>query len=612
MINQNPQPTDNGGSLESQYSLPYPALPPDSILFLQNRGCRAQDWSRVHIHPLADLSLINDVEFEGDVTIGMLNSAKWRGCGISYAVICDSVIGDGVRIRDIHGRISGALIEDEAVIENCSQILFDRQPLCGVGLRIAVLDETGSREVMIYPGLSAQSAMLMARAKRVNAEEIYMQTQDYIDHLHLVPRIGRKAVIRDCGKLHNVHVDPYVTVEGARSLTNGSIFNNVPETSEPLAYIGAGTDADGFIIEDGSVESGALLRNCFVGQGVRLEKGFTAHDSLFFANCVMENGEACALFAGPYTVSVHKATLLIGCQTSFMNAGSCTNQSNHMYKLGPIHWGVLERGVKSSSGSYLMLGANIGAFSLLMGSHKTHPDSKEFPFSYLFGDPQGATVVVPAVMLRSCGLLRDELKWPDRDRRVKAGVPLRDRIIFDVLNPVTVNAMIDALSVIRPMLSRPADDDRYHRYKGMKLSRASLDRAMKLYYLGIMKYLAKIFFPDGTVPEDWHFPDPPGSEEERERDAAIWTDLAGQPMPRPVMREGLHAESVTAREEVFDKAFADYREMELRWIAARFPEQLRPDAQEILQGAAELNRIIELDRATYRDSISAESAMLAL
>lgn len=82
-----------------------------------------------------------------------------------------------------------------------------------------------------------------------------------------------------------------------------------------------------------------------------------------------------------------------------------------MYKARSRALGLLERGVKTSSGSYLMLGAKIGAFSLLMGQHKTHPDSSQFPFSYLFGDDRGATVVVPGAMLRSCGLMRDEKKW---------------------------------------------------------------------------------------------------------------------------------------------------------------------------------------------------------
>lgn len=477
-------------------------------------------------------------------------------------------------------------------------------------MRVAVLDETGSREVTVYPGISAQSAMLEARCRRSLAEELLTQAREYIDTLDLHPGIGAEAEILDCGVIHNVSVDNGVRIHGALLLREGSVISNAAEGNEPIAFVGAGVDAEGFIIEDARVESGALIRNCYVGQGVRLEKGFTAHDSLFFANCTMENGEACALFAGPYTVSVHKGTLLIGCQTSFMNAGSSTNQSNHMYKLGPVHWGVLERGVKTSSGSYLMLGANIGAFSLLMGQHKTHPDSKEFPFSYLFGDPQGATVVVPAVMLRSCGLLRDEMKWPQRDRR--KGVPERDRVIFDVLNPVTVEAMIEALSTIRPMLSRPADDDRYHRYKGMKLSRASLDRAVKLYYLGVMKYLAHTFFPEGVVPEGWSFPPVPADDTVAEHDATSWVDLAGQPMPRFALEEAAGATGVAEREKIFDRAFADYRRLELDWIAARFPEQLRPDADEIMRGAAEFDRLVELDRATYRDSISAENTMLAL
>lgn len=587
----------------------WPALTPDQILFLEQHGCSAENWESVRIEPGTDLSRLRDVEFEGSVTVGRLDST-WPRCGLRSTLLRDCCLGRGVRIRHIPGGISGAVVGEGAVIENCARISFDPQPACGVGTRVAVLDETGSREVTIYPGLSAQSAMLMARCRRSKAEELHHQAREYIDSLHIHAGIGAGAEVLDCGEIHNVNIGSGVKVHGALSLREGSIINNAPEGAAPLARVGSGVDAEGFIIEDAVVEAGALLRHCYVGQGVHIEKGFTAHDSLFFANCTMENGEACALFAGPYTVSVHKGTLLIGCQTSFMNAGSSTNQSNHMYKLGPVHWGVLERGVKTSSGSYLMLGANIGAFSLLMGHHKTHPDSKEFPFSYLFGDPQGATVVVPAVMLRSCGLLRDEMKWPQRDRRVN--VEKRDRVVFDVLNPVTVDSMIEALSTIRPMLSRHADDDRYHRYKGMKLSRASLDRAMKLYYLGVMKYLARTLLPDGTVPEGWSFPARPADDDRAEHDATPWVDLAGQPMPRFTLAEALEAQGVEQREDIFTEAFSRYHDLERAWIAARFPVDLRRPAADILRGAAEFDRLVELDRTTYRDSISAELAMLSL
>ncbi|MDE6867061.1 MAG: DUF4954 family protein, partial [Muribaculaceae bacterium] len=367
-----------------------------------------------------------------------------------------------------------------------------------------------------------------------------------------------------------------------------------------LAFIGSGVDAENFIVEDGRLDSGALVRNCYIGQGATLEKRFTAHDSLFFANCSMENGEACAVFAGPYTVSMHKSSLLIGVQTSFMNAGSGTNQSNHMYKLGPVHWGVLERGVKTSSSSYLMLGAKIGAFSLLMGAHKTHPDSSQFPFSYLFGDDRGATVVVPGVMLRSCGLMRDEQKWPARDRRLKRKLPLLDRIVFEVLNPITVEAMLTALDVIDTLLSRPADDDRYLRYRGMKFTRASLERARHLYELAIYKYLSLRL-------GDNEFPD-------KKEDGEIyeWVDMSGLLIPRPLLKEAMKKESIEKLKELFDNAFEAYPELEKEWIANRFDDRWRRPNEVIKAYAQDFDHMIEEDRHRYLDDLNYQNEMLRL
>ena len=295
------------------------------------------------------------------------------------------------------------------------------------------------------------------------------------------------------------------------------------------------------------------------------------------------------MFAGPYTVSMHKSSLLIGCQTSFMNAGSGTNQSNHMYKLGPVHWGILERGVKTSSASYLMLGAKIGAFSLLMGQHKTHPDSSQFPFSYLFGDEKGATVVVPGVMLRSCGLMRDEQKWPTRDRRLKRRLPMHDRIVFDVLNPLTVDKMLSASEVIETLLGRPADDDRYLRYRGMKFTRASLERARHLYELAIYKYLSTRMENGGfQTGVDLARPDE-------------WVDIAGLPMTRTYLRRAMEAESIEAMERIFSEAMENYPELERKWISARFPSRWHRPTEVIADYAREFDRMIEEDRTRYAE-----------
>lgn len=564
---------------------------------LENNGCRARDWSAVRLCNATEIDAVRNVEFVGAVSLGMLS--RDNGAIIENARLVNCVIGDNATIRNIGIHIANCSIGSNARIVDTSLIDFEPEALCGVGTTVDVLDETGSRAVTIYPGLTAQCALLQAREPKWNERHLKPMIENYIESIAPPHRIGNDAVVENCGCLVNVNIGAEVIVDGALSLRNGSVINNA-SPGRCLALVGKGVDAENFIIEDGVVESGSIIRNCYIGQGAILSKGFSAHDSLFFANCSMENGEASALFAGPFTVSMHKSSLLIGCQTSFMNAGSGTNQSNHMYKLGPVHWGILERGVKTSSASYLMLGAKIGAFSLLMGQHKTHPDSSEFPFSYLFGDDKGGTVVVPGVMLRSCGLLRDEHKWPTRDRRQKRKLPLLDRIVYDVLNPLTVDKMLSASDVIETLLARPADDDRYIRYRGMKFTRASLERARHLYELAIYKYLSR---QQGDI-----WVDSDGDV----RGAAEWVDIVGLPMIRPDLRRAMQAESLREMEDVFDEAFIQFRDLEREWIRFRFSEKWHRRPEVIADYAAEFDRMIEEDRARYLEDLTLQNEMLAL
>lgn len=561
---------------------------------LTAQGCRSNDWTRVRFNPQTDFSRFRNVTFENDITVGLLSG----NAVLENVLMRNCKIGNDVTIRNVGIALENCDIRRGARVENVGKIVFDDGSLCGVGTEVAVLDETGSRPVTIFPGLTSQIALLMAREPKWAENHLRPILMEYLDSQTFFFGIDEDAVIENCGSLINVSVGREVVVSGAASLKNGMIVNNAAP-GRALAFVGTGVDAENFIIEDGRLDSGALVRNCYIGQGASIEKKFTAHDSLFFANCSLENGEACAVFAGPYTVSMHKSTLLIGVQTSFMNAGSGTNQSNHMYKLGPVHWGILERGVKTSSSSYLMLGAKIGAFSMLMGMHKTHPDSSQFPFSYLFGDDRGATVVVPGVMLRSCGLLRDEQKWPARDRRLKRKLPLLDRIVFDVLNPITVEAMLTALDVIDDLLLRPADDDRFIRYRGMKFTRASLERARHLYELAIYKYLS-LRVKDG-------FPDNKSDEK-----IAQWVDMAGLLIPRDLLDLAMRRESIGEIKKVFDDAYNRYPELERAWIASRFDTHWHKPFEVIASYAADFDHTIEEDRRRYLEDLAAQNEMLKL
>lgn len=542
---------------------------------LKEQGCFASDWNSILISPDLNLANIVNVFFKGMVTIYQ-----------------------GAVLRNIPGGIAGAVIRQNALVENVASLEFEPDSRHGVGTMVSVLDETGSRAVPIYPGLSSQMATLMARVPDWLTKIKDISLDIFLDSRVTPAEVGENAQVKNCGKIKNVSIGPEVIIDGASRLENGSVINNA-EPGKCFTFIGSAVEAENFILEDGRLESKSEVSDCYIGQGTVISHGFNAHHSLFFANCTMDNGESHSLLAGPYTVSMHKGTLLIGCQTSFLNAGSLTNQSNHMYKLGPIHWGVMERGVKTSSGSYLMLGAKIGAFSLLMGSHKTHPDSSEFPFSHLYGEERGATVIVPAVMLRSCGLIRDEKKWHTRDKRANKGLPLFDHITLNVFNPYIIDIMLKAIDIINDELMKSEDYDRYMTYKGLKFTRASFERAKNLYTMAIFKYLSNVL-PDLKFPESDGLP------------AEEWIDLGGEIIPRSFISRVIDCDNIPEAETILSEAYANYKSLEMQWIGRRFGSWWRDRADQIKFYAHQFDEVIDEDRQQYLHTLSKETSMLSL
>lgn len=547
-----------------------------------------------------DMRLVRSCRFSGTVKIGALASGQEREQGIFNAVIRDCTIGDNVFISGVAGCLEGLTIDDDVRIENVGRIIAEPGADFGVGTAVSALDETGSRPVYIYPGLTSQIAAMMAHRPRWTEDTFLPMLDEMRQHMPETPTIGKGAEVLDSRFIFDVRIGPGVRVYGASYLKNGTVVSNA-HSGHSLTFVGNDVNAEDFIIEDGRVDSGTLLRRCYVGQGAELEKRFTAHDSLFFANASLENGEACAILAGPYTVSMHKSSLLIGGEYSFFNAGSGTNSSNHKYKLGPVHWGVMQRGVKCASDAYIMWGGRIGAFSLLMGAHKSHPDTSDFPFSYLFGQSDGSTLVVPGLMLKSCGLMRDELKWPKRDRRIKGRVPLRDHINFEVLNPITVGAMINAIGVLKGLAHVQPDQDGLVSHKGVYLKAKSIERGIEFYTLGIAKYISLKLKDDRTVPAA---PQP--------GDPTAWKDLGGQILPASVLEAALGADSIDEINRILDEAHENYAELERSWIGQILSPALKDVISMADNAAARLDAMVEKDRKEYLSSLNAHNTSFTI
>lgn len=514
----------------------YRSLTASEISVLESQGCRASDWMLVQVDPRFVPDNVVDVRFSGEIFLGVfedsftLPGGVVRHSGIYHAALHDVTVADNCCIEWVKNCIANYEIGESSFISNVDTLLVDGESSFGNGVEVSVLNETGGREVILFDALSSQEAYLMAfyrhRPKLIEAMKRIIN-----EHVRVCTSskgsIGSRVTIRDVGQIENVRIGDCCSIQGAGRLTNGSVNS----TDDAPVVIGRGVLCDDFILSSGShVTDGAMLTRCFVGQATHIGHGYSAADSLFFCNCQEENGEACAVFAGPFTVTHHKSTLLIGGMFSFMNAGSGSNQSNHMYKLGPSHQGILERGAKTASSSYILWPARIGAFSMVMGHHVSHPDTADLPFSYLIED-KGVAYLVPGVALRSSGTARDVAKWPERDKRT--GKVLLDQVTFEFLTPYLVNKMLKGIRILRQLEDGMKPDDVQCHYQGMVLERRALERGIRLYQAAVDRFFGeRLMMRLGTaVSFSW--------TEVKEKlvpetavGAGEWIDLAGLTVPK--------------------------------------------------------------------------------
>ena len=470
----------------------YRQLTREEISALQAQQCRAEDWMSIKVDPAFTTDHIHNVRFSGEITLGQFTESFVREGGIKMhsgirnAVLHNVEIGDNCLIENINNYIANYTIGERTIIDNCDLIVVDGKSYFGNGVEVAVLNETGGREVIITDKLSAHTAYIMAlyRHRQRMIEQLRKIAIYYSEkHASTMGSIGSDVIISNSGVIKGVRIGDCCRINGVNLLSNGSINS----CKEAPVYIGHGVVCNDFVISSGAkVDSGATLSRCFVGQACELGHNYSASDSLFFSNCQGENGEACAIFAGPYTVTHHKSTLLIAGMFSFMNAGSGSNQSNHMYKLGPIHQGTLERGAKTTSNSYILWPSRVGAFSLVMGRHVSNSDTTNLPFSYLI-EQNNTTHLVPGVNLRSVGTIRDVQKWPKRDRRTDPNK--LDLINYNHLSPYTVQKMIKGREILKGLQHASGELSDTYSFHSAKIKNSSLRNGIRFYEVGIHKFL---------------------------------------------------------------------------------------------------------------------------
>ncbi len=472
----------------------YRQLLPAEIRQLERQGCTAEDWQLVEVHPDIDLRHVECVHFSGHNRVGKfrktvaLPGGITLHTGIRHATLHCTDVGDDCLIAHVRGYIAHYDIAPGCIILHTDTIAMTGPSSFGNGTELHVMSEGGGRDILIHDRLSAQEAYMQAMFRQAPfARSLRRLASDYAARqTGSRGKIGGSARILRCGLVHDVKIGPCSRLEGAVRLENGTICSS----PDAPTFVGDLVIARDFILQAGCrVADGAALTRCHVGQASSIGHGFSATDSYFGCNCQAEEGEARAVLAGPYTVTHHKSTLLIGGMFSFMNAGSGTNQSNHAYKLGPFHHGVLERGCKTASGSHISWPARIGAFSLVAGRCAPRTDSGEWPFSYVVGEGS-SPYLVPGINLRGVGTLRDIGKWPARDGRPPRA-PRTDRVSFEAFSPYTMGRVFRARATLEELCGRFDGDTREISRNGLRIKEKSAKQGMEWYRLALDRYLGE-------------------------------------------------------------------------------------------------------------------------
>ncbi len=514
----------------------YRSLTAQEIAQLEEQGCKATNWSEVEVAEAFDARYVRHTNFSGHNRLGVygkeieLPGGIKIHTGIYHAMLHNCEVGNDAHLYNIHNYIANYHIGNNTCIENVNAILVDGKTSFGNGVRVPVMNEGGGREIPIFNELSASLAYVLTLYR--HRPKMIHQLEQMIDayaeaQASEVGYIGDNVRILNCGSIKNVKIGDFAELTGVSRLKNGTINSN---EFAPV-HLGSGVKCTDFIIASGvEIGDSTLVDKCFVGQGCIFDKHYSAGESLFFSNCQGMHGEACAIFAGPYTVTHHKSTLLIAGMFSFMNAGSGSNQSNHMYKLGPIHQGVAERGSKTTSDSYLLWPSMIGAFSLVMGRHTHHADTSDLPFSYLI-ENNSESYLVPGANLRTVGTIRDAQKWPKRDNR-KDPHKL-DQINFNLLSPYTVQKMWRGREVLNELVALSGENTEVFGYRNCKIRNTSLKHGLELYTIGIQKFLGNSLI-SRLEKSEWHTLDEVRKALQPDSEAGLgsWVDLAGLIAPR--------------------------------------------------------------------------------
>ena len=501
----------------------YRKLTDNEIALLEDNNCRAEDWESVNVSDDFNPAYLCDVVFYGEINLGYfdrnieVSPGFLKHSGIYRATLRNVTVGDNCLIEHVNNYVNNYTIGDNCYISNIATLETSEGATYGQGNIISAGSPSCESNIMLFTRLSSQLAALMMKYSydKELRETLRNLVREDVDAQQ--PErgiIGEGVKIVNTGEITNTILGDYCEVNGAARLSDTTVMG----TADASVFIGTGVICENSVISDGaSLLNSAIVTDCFVGEACKISNGFTAGQSVIFANSSLSKGEASAAFCGPFTTSHHKNSLLTGSVFSLNNTG---------------HDDITQC-----------------------------PDMCNLPFSRL--TTQGDTTFLePAFHITTAAHYRDIRRWARRDMRAQS-TP-KSIVNFDWLSPFSVGKIIKAKKKLEDLREISGEDASNYRFHEFIIRAADLQKGIQNYDMALRIYM-------GAVLERVQRRDPELNEPETDTGLGKWDNLAGLLLPASEERQMVEdikdgtLESIDAILRRFDEINAEYRNYQWVW-----------------------------------------------
>jgi hypothetical protein len=146
----------------------YRKLTEKEIEQLKSQCCRSREWESIEVDENFRTDYVHIVAFSGKIRLGRFDSVfTFEGgvrkhSGLYNVALHNCEIGDNVIIENVNNYIANYKIGNDTLIQQVDRIVVDKKTTFGNGVEVAVLNETGGREVRINDKLTAHVAYILA------------------------------------------------------------------------------------------------------------------------------------------------------------------------------------------------------------------------------------------------------------------------------------------------------------------------------------------------------------------------------------------------------------------------------------------------------------------